>query len=112
MDRSFDATLQAHHTFFMGDLNYRVEASSASEQDPDVDEKREAREEQKERFLRHVESQIASKDWSSLLALDQLTAQMAMGRVLSGFEAPVPDFAPTFKVERGKGARSYNTQRV
>lgn len=52
--------------------------------------------------LKEILEFIKASKWSDLLNLDELTREMAAGRVLDGFTALVPTFAPTFKRTRGK----------
>lgn len=111
MDRNLDAALQAHHTFVLGDLNYRIEPPAeekeGSEMSTSTSSSRKAR-----GMTKQLQAAIANGDWHVLLASDQLSKEIAEGHVLAGFEAPAPNFAPTFKVQRGKVQPTYQPERV
>ena len=56
-------------------------------------------------------AQITKEKWPELLALDELTREMAAGRVLCGYTALEPLFPPTFKRIREIGERASETER-
>lgn len=76
--KGVEITSQFHHIIWMGDLNYRI----------DIDRSK-------------VLSSIKEKDFSDLLANDQLNQQRKMNAVFCGFqEAPIT-FPPTYRYNRG-----------
>ncbi|CAJ1372290.1 unnamed protein product [Effrenium voratum] len=85
-----DAPSYCHHSFFFGDLNYRLDLPQDVEQEEawEVD---------------NVLSQIEAKDFRGLLEHDQLHAEMEAGHVLQGFTAAWPSWAPTYRVLRRAG---------
>lgn len=76
-----DAPSQFDHTFFFGDLNYRIDA----ERDAAL-------------------TLIAAGNAAALLESDQLARARAANAVLLGFVEPPIAFLPTYKLERGGGA--------
>lgn len=125
-DRRFDPTLQYHHTIWMGDLNYRLTFDSRtpvtkqrtpSEYEPSLplDDPSIVVEapltmtkvEQYDEILRLVKEER----WAELLKLDELTREIAAGRVLDGFTALKPCFPPTFKRTKQVGMLRYSTTR-
>lgn len=53
-----------------------------------------------------VQSLISSRDWSSLIASDQLARELDAGRVFSGFCEGRITFAPTYRLEKGRAEYS------
>jgi hypothetical protein len=102
-----DPANQFHHTFWAGDLNYRVEFSDWVGPDGSLD-KTKAPHELK---MRQVKRLIEHQKWDVLQAADELQREMAAGRVFAGFIDSPCDFPPTFKVERGYELQ-YNDKRV
>jgi hypothetical protein len=116
-DKRFDVTVQFHHTFFMGDMNYRLAVpgrsvalsskggdktagpSAPTEDDDDDDHPDDSR----TRFQDQVYQAIAEGRWSELAQYDELCSEVNAGRVLPGFTSPIPAFPPTFKRVRGAG---------
>eukprot|EP00178_Gracilaria_changii_P016565 TRINITY_DN47786_c0_g1_i1.p1 TRINITY_DN47786_c0_g1~~TRINITY_DN47786_c0_g1_i1.p1 ORF type:complete len:742 (+),score=82.08 TRINITY_DN47786_c0_g1_i1:168-2393(+) len=76
-----------HYTFWMGDLNYRINL------DRDV-------------VLKHVRDRA----WKSLQEADQLLQEMDAGRVFQGFSEGKTDFPPTYRYERG--SRRYSSVKM
>lgn len=89
--RKADIMVQFDHVIFMGDLNYRLDYGSQGE------EKKPTKEQFDQMILR-----IKDKKYDSLFYCDQLTHEMAKGRVLCGFVEGKYSFPPTFKVLRQK----------
>jgi hypothetical protein len=79
-----DVASQFHHTFLMGDLNYRLDLNLPAEQ----------------QFARALQL-IALQDWSELNKHDELAQELSSGALLAGFRTEPPQFAPTFKLLRG-----------
>lgn len=73
------------HTFWLGDLNYRIDESMQTEQ-----------------VLRMSEACQSSRTVPhELRQLDQLNMERAAGRVFEGFKEGVLHFAPTYKYQPG-----------
>ncbi|PWN22376.1 DNase I-like protein [Microstroma glucosiphilum] len=90
----------AHHVFFFGDLNYRLDLGGGA----GAGEK-----EQGQLTKEDVSKKVASKDFASLVPHDQLTINKKQGKVLQGMtEVDLKDaaFGPTYKFKpiRGKAA--------
>lgn len=77
-------TAVSEHTWFLGDLNYRVDLS-----------------------FDDAHSACKELDFAKLSAADQLVAQMAAGKVLSGFSEGPLEFLPTYRWERNSDFISY-----
>ena len=88
-----DAAQQFDHTFWMGDLNYRVDLNLTgpdTKYGPDD-------------HVQHVDKIIelvGKRDFETLRNADQLTRELGEGRVLHGFKETKIEHVPTFKVER------------
>lgn len=78
-----------HHTFWMGDLNYRI--------DLDRD---------------HVLELIEERNWKELQEADQLLQERSAGRAFPGFLEGKTDFAPTYKYEHGSRKYSSTKSRI
>lgn len=76
-----------HHTFWMGDLNYRINL-------------------ERDKVLQLV----AEKNWTLLQEADQLLQEMAAGRAFQGFSEGKTDFAPTYRYEHG--SRNYSAVKL
>jgi phosphatidylinositol-bisphosphatase len=73
------------HTFWLGDLNYRIDESMPTEQ-----------------ILKLSETCQSSRSVPpELRQLDQLNMERAAGRVFAGFQEGVLHFAPTYKYQPG-----------
>ena len=84
------------HVFWLGDFNYRIHVPSAGGADTEGE-------------FKHVLGKVRDAKWAELMQHDQLTREKAVGRVFSGFnEAPI-DFAPTYRMQRGK--KGYSQKR-
>jgi hypothetical protein len=84
--RTHDCTILSHHTFLLGDLNYRVAF-------PGMD---------KTMTRDHAYDLCVRRDFKGLSEADELKAGMARGDCLIGFkEGDLSKFPPTFKVKRG-----------
>jgi len=66
------------HTFFMGDLNYRIDLP-------------------RDRVVELIEKQ----DWATLRQADQLIKQVASDAAFAGYQEEVVDFRPTYRFLRG-----------
>ena len=78
-----DVLHQFTHTFFIGDLNYRIE-----------------------RDFYETVGLIKLKKWSELVLSDQLRVQMQQNRVFCGFKEGEINFCPTYRWERNKSTVS------
>lgn len=121
-----------HHTFFMGDMNYRctfnpdtpkntankskkakknakeppaVVMEDDSDEEVDEEEGGDLSEKKKRRQaeMKQLHVLITKEKWPELLALDELNRELAAKRVLCGFKALTPAFPPTFKRIREMG---------
>ena len=95
-DVEYDWPLLHHHAFLLGDLNYRIAMA------PDE-------------AITATASAMASgisigSNWSTLHQADELTSEMAGGRVMCGFVeggGQPPHFPPTYRRVRGGNPGSY-----
>ena len=78
-----DVLHQFTHTFFLGDLNYRIEKD----------------------FYETV-NMVKMKKWSELIKCDQLRYQMEKNHVFYGFKEGEINFCPTYRWERNKNTVS------
>lgn len=76
-----------HYTFWMGDLNYRINLD-------------------RDAVLKHVEA----AEWEPLQEADQLLQEMAAGRAFQGFSEGPTNFAPTYRYECG--SRRYSSVKL
>eukprot|EP01052_Picozoa_sp_SAG31_P022191 SAG31_NODE_1753_length_7350_cov_1.885395_4_plen_826_part_00 len=99
-NKAFDIGNQFQHSFWAGDLNYRVEFADWTTQDVP-----------KAKKLLQVKQLIKKERWDILRAADELQREMAAGHVFAGFRDSTCAFPPTFKVEKGFELE-YNSKRV
>ncbi len=86
-----DIDAQAHHTFLMGDLNFRVEPKDLRlPDDHSFDQHRE-----------HVLSLVKEERWTDIQKGDELAKELKDEKLLVGFNNVEPSFPPTFKMKRG-----------
>ena len=89
------------HTFFMGDLNYRMmHSSEAKTPEPSFDEQ-----------WKCVKNLVDDRDWRKLSEHDELLQLRTAGTIFADFVEGDTLFHPTFKMERKIGF-SYVQQRV
>uniref|UniRef100_A0A7S2END7 Inositol polyphosphate-related phosphatase domain-containing protein n=1 Tax=Ditylum brightwellii TaxID=49249 RepID=A0A7S2END7_9STRA len=93
----FDASLNSHHAFFCGDLNYRV-----------VLPEKEIDQEEHKRIVRDM---VEKEEWSALNDYDELGQALTKKECLNGFMTLPCHFPPTFKVTRQDGY-AYNAKRT
>eukprot|EP00957_Ditylum_brightwellii_P154742 11777682-Ditylum_brightwellii.AAC.1 len=79
----FDASLNSHHAFFCGDLNYRV-----------VLPEKEIDQEEHKRIVRDM---VEKEEWSALNDYDELGQALTKKECLNGFMTLPCHFPPTFK---------------
>jgi hypothetical protein len=84
-----DLVSQFHHLFWLGDLNYRIDAP-------------------RERIVQL----LAQKNWDSLLTLDQLTNEKRANRTFCGFREGKICFPPTYRYDRGTNEWSKKVGRL
>ena len=121
-DMTLDPSVQFHHTFLMGDMNYRVtfdpavpdraftdrmgaeeaaveKLKSIKSMKEELEEEYEDTDERRDQLVKlyHI---IETEDWERMLAMDELNREIKAGRILKGFTALQPDFPPTFKRKR------------
>ena len=105
-NKLLDPSSQFHHTFWAGDLNYRVEFRDWVLPDGSVDKSV-----PHALKMKQAKQLIQLKRWDVLQAADELRREMLAGRVFHGFQDSPCEFPPTFKVERGYELQ-YNSKRV
>lgn len=89
-----------HHAFWFGDLNYRIDLALA--QNPHHTAIGEGGKHNHKNHFRQVQELIDAENWPALHAADGLNSELAQHKVLSGWTAATPNFAPTFKLHRGQ----------
>lgn len=82
-----DVSLTSHHSFVMGDLNFRTALEGVDE----------------EEHKALVRDLVAKKDWPKLNEADELRRALLQKDCLVGFETLPCNFPPTFKMERQPG---------
>jgi len=97
-DELHDCTINSHHTFVFGDLNFRIKLPNKE----DVDH---------EQHVKDVFQLIRKRDWKKLNENDELLKAVKAGHCMFGFKTLPCHFPPTFKVKREEGF-TYNTQRT
>ena len=95
-----DAASQFDHTWFIGDMNYRIDLQQLD-----------GVEREQKQHVYQVLDKIESKDWVTLQRADQFSRELTTHRVLVGFQEGQLDYAPTFKLERQPGLH-YGHKRV
>jgi hypothetical protein len=86
-----DAASQFDHTWFIGDMNYRIDLQQLD-----------GVEREKERHIDDVLGMIESEDWVTLQRADQLHREVSSKRVLVGFQEGQCNYPPTFKCQPGE----------
>lgn len=88
-----DPANHTDHTFWMGDLNYRMAHSfDPSVPAPTFDAQSAA-----------IKALVAAENWAELQRHDELLHEISVGNVFVGFQEKPPTFLPTFKMERVPG---------
>ena len=93
----YDASLENHHCFLFGDLNYRLKYPSMFS-DPSL-------------AVQRAVDQIKKNQWTALNDLDELQKGLKNKDMMVGFTTPLCLFPPTFKVQREAGF-NYLSQRT
>lgn len=93
-----DCSLSAHHSFVMGDLNFRSEHPSRTEMG-------------EEKHKEFVWALVEREDWNGLYELDELSRALREKHCLAGYRTLDCCFPPTFKLEREAGY-TYVEQRL
>eukprot|EP00937_MAST-01D_sp_MAST-1D-sp2_P005396 g5396.t1 len=106
-DKKLDIESQFHHSFLMGDLNYRVNLGIAEGGRRPVDSK-----EQHAAHRAEALALVEARDWAALRGCDELQDQMRKGKVLWGWQDLPPSFRPTFKVERESVRERFHEKRT
>eukprot|EP00879_Flechtneria_rotunda_P018468 GHRR01019372.1.p1 GENE.GHRR01019372.1~~GHRR01019372.1.p1 ORF type:complete len:956 (+),score=336.65 GHRR01019372.1:1037-3904(+) len=91
-----------HHVIWMGDLNYRLnygEQATTYADSPTAED------------FQSLCNIVHAGKYQQLLALDQLKAEQAAGRVFVEFKEGHFNFAPTFKMHTGEAGLSYHAKR-
>jgi hypothetical protein len=79
-----DASLSSHFCFVLGDLNFRTRLDGEEQIDA-------------------VQQLVVERNWKALNEADELRKALENHECLAGFETPMCNFPPTFKVERTSG---------
>lgn len=103
-----DAPSCTHHSFFFGDLNYRLDIPPEVLGLAPETAGHQVQEAQICEILRLIEA----KDFANLRKYDQLQQQMTAGKVLQGFSALVPTWEPTYRMQKGQAGVNFDTARV
>eukprot|EP00912_Choanoflagellata_sp_UC4_P001218 UC4_evm1s761 len=90
----FQYPARSDYTFFLGDLNFRVDKNS--------DIKNEKNRKTNEKCTAEILESVDRQDWASLLKHDQLSNGKKRGDVLDAFSEMSISFPPTFKGSKGK----------
>lgn len=106
----YDVLSQTDHVFWMGDLNYRLNLSTAGLAPPLP--KGASKEELAKAQYGIVMERILAGNLEELWPADELHLEVAAGRVLTGFTEGVYDFPPTFKVVRHETANVWQDIRT
>eukprot|EP00299_Pterocystis_sp_00344_P019152 c9528_g1_i1.p1 GENE.c9528_g1_i1~~c9528_g1_i1.p1 ORF type:complete len:561 (+),score=103.89 c9528_g1_i1:26-1684(+) len=98
-ERQLDITLQSDHVFWFGDMNYRIDPNYQPGMKP-IKVKSDS-EEYRSDYAKIMEI-INRKNFAELKQFDQLSQEIARGAIFHNFQEMKLDFAPTFKVLRGR----------
>jgi len=93
-----DCTINSHHTFVFGDLNFRINLPNKEE----IEHKK---------HVKDVFKLIVKRDWKALNAYDELLQAVEKGDCMVGFKTLPCHFPPTFKVKRAEGF-AYHPERT
>jgi len=93
-----DVLCQTDHLFWMGDLNFRLDLSMASDEEKKKIDKM-GKEEIAAYQKKTVMPLIDDENWEALWPFDELHHMIEQGKVMSGFTEGKYNFSPTFKVE-------------
>jgi len=96
LSSKFGVGTSSHHTFFLGDLNFRTRFENKHSHEENV---------------ASAKALIESGALSTLYSLDELQQGLKNEDFLAGFQTLVCPFQPTFKVEREPGI-NYKGQRI
>ena len=124
-NRLMDVSLDGHHCFFIGDLNYRVDFGipNADEVSDDDGDDKDGNPSQMsstvpadmswaDKFeLANCLIELGGAGWDRLYGHDELVSALKDGLALRGFRTVKPDFPPTFKCLKGQ-ASGYNPKRL
>jgi hypothetical protein len=88
-NKNYDVTHQFHHTFWIGDLNYRINLT-------------------KDEVVQYLDK----KDYDGLYQRDQFRTEQEKGKVLVNFKEGKIAFRPTFKFDRGTLTYSVTVARI
>lgn len=128
-NRMTDVSLNGHHCFFMGDLNYRVDfglpnadelPGDAGDDDDDNDNASASQMSSTtpadmpwaDKFeLANCLIELGEAGWDRLYGHDELVSALKDGLALRGFRTAKPAFAPTFKTLKGQ-VSGYSPKRL
>ncbi|KAL7473587.1 hypothetical protein ACHAXS_014139 [Conticribra weissflogii] len=88
-----DPSINAHHAFVFGDLNYRIAFPTSTRGIVPT----------KEESWAVCTNLIRKRDWKGLRESDELEKALREKKILCGFRTPMCHFHPTFKLERRSG---------
>lgn len=108
-NHKLDILAQCQHVFWFGDLNYRIDLTDSTDGNPEAAGN--ASIAHQEHFAK-VQEMIDKRDWAGLYEHDQLHRSILAGKTLTQMKEKMPDFPPTFKVERGSSEMIYQEKRV
>ena len=92
-----DVTLNNHYCFVLGDLNFRTRYQGHVYVEDQIED---------------VQALITTNDWYALNEADELQKALQNQDCLVGFQTPICNFPPTFKVERDQVGYKYQTKRT
>jgi len=121
----YDVSQISHHSFLMGDLNFRtdftiggggggdddienvvvelLEADETKPQTGDADDKERIHREKFEKAMAFIDEE----DYAGLLKFDELEKMLREGDGMIGWNSLLPTFRPTFKVIKNKPTTEY-----
>ena len=113
-NHKLDIASQFHHSFFMGDLNYRVNFGITG---PEKGQRALTTKEEKKAHWDEAHKLVEEEAWDTLFDNDQLLDQQRQRKVFVGWtdtlRAPeATRFRPTFKVGRHHTREQYNPKRT
>jgi hypothetical protein len=92
---------QFHHTFWFGDLNYKIDLSLQDN----------SKHADHAKHFTEVQSMINNRQWDRLWRADSLADQMGKANVFHEWEEEEKDFPPTFKIQSvSKGPHDYSAE--
>ena len=106
-----DTTQISHHSFLMGDLNFRTDfgETANNQKNEDNGEAHQAHQANLTKAFGFIEKE----DFAGLARFDELDRMLENSEgLVGGWKSIPPTFAPTFKVQKNVAGTTYNKQRV